>query len=292
MPRMPYWAWPYGTQGAVPVAAFVCRGWEDSINAMGCLGVNGPPVRSPSASEVRASGSGGWAVRFWRSVVRSSRRVEVGAGFITADGESCMDSPVASAGQVATRAALEPASRLRLLLGERMLVVDDSYAFRERVARAFRERGFQVRTAANYSEAIVVAAEFRPDLAVVDLRMPGESGLRLIRELKQLHEPTRVLILSGFGSIATAIDAVRLGAVNFLPKPADADDILAAFERGQLPVAAPVEMEPETPSLARAEWEHIHRVLADCGGNVSEAARRLGIHRRSLQRKLRKHAPE
>jgi two-component system response regulator RegA len=203
-----------------------------------------------------------------------------------------MENLASNVGSLTAKVTFESASRLRLQMGDRMLVVDDSYAFRERVARAFRERGFQVRTAANYAEAIATATEFRPDLAVVDLRMPGESGLRLIRELKQIHDATRVLILSGFGSIATAIDAVRLGAVNFLPKPADADDILAAFERGQLPVSVPVETEPETPSLARAEWEHIHRVLADCSGNVSEAARRLGIHRRSLQRKLRKHAPE
>jgi two-component system response regulator RegA len=101
----------------------------------------------------------------------------------------------------------------------------------------------------------------------------------------------QILVLSGFGSIATAVDAVHLGAVNFLPKPADAEDILAAFERGSR-VTADAEPAVETPSLARAEWEHIHRVLADCGGNVSEAARRLGIHRRSLQRKLRKRAPE
>jgi len=180
----------------------------------------------------------------------------------------------------------------RKYAGQRMLVVDDSYAFRERVARAFRDRGFHVRTAANYVEALSAAKDFRPDLAIVDLRMPGESGLKLIQGLKSLHASTRVLILSGFGSIATAIDAVRLGAVNFLPKPADADDILAAFERAELPVSASADTEPETPSLARAEWEHIHRVLADCGGNVSEAARRLGIHRRSLQRKLRKHAPD
>ena len=123
---------------------------------------------------------------------------------------------------------------------------------------------------------------------MVDLRMPGDSGLTLLRDLKELAPTTRVLVLSGFGSIATAIDAMRLGATNFLPKPADADDILAAFERSE----APVFDAAETPTLARAEWEHIHRVLADCGGNVSEAARRLGIHRRSLQRKMRKRAPD
>jgi len=176
----------------------------------------------------------------------------------------------------------KPAERRSILL------VDDSYEFRERLARAFRDRGFNVQTAANYDEAMVSARAHAPDLAVVDLRMPGPSGLDLVRDLKQFHTEVQVLMLSGFGSIATAIDAVRLGATNFLPKPADTDDILAAFERGEASVSEP----PETPSLARAEWEHIHRVLADCGGNVSEAARRLGIHRRSLQRKLQKRAPD
>jgi two-component system response regulator RegA len=158
--------------------------------------------------------------------------------------------------------------------------------------RAFTERGFRVRGAGNYDEAIALAKEEAPELAVVDLRMPGRSGLDLVRDLKQLRQETDVLVLSGFGSIATAVDALRLGAISFLPKPADADEILAAFERG-----ADGSLESDTglhdaPSLARTEWEHIHRVLSDCGGNISEAARRLGIHRRSLQRKLRKGAPE
>jgi two-component system, response regulator RegA len=174
----------------------------------------------------------------------------------------------------------------------RLLLVDDSFAFRERLARAFRERGFEVRTAGNYDEAMEKAPEFQPELAVVDLRMPGPSGLELLRDLKKQNEAIRVLVLTGFGSIATAIDAVRLGATNYLPKPADADDILAAFQRGDGDVSTTPETVHEVPSLARAEWEHIHRVLADCGGNISEAARRLGIHRRSLQRKLRKRAPE
>lgn len=172
-----------------------------------------------------------------------------------------------------------------------LLLVDDSIPFRERLARAFRERGFAVRTAGNYDEALAAARAEPPDLAVVDLRMPGPSGLSLVKDLTLLSSRTRVLVLSGFGSISTAVDAVHLGAVNFLPKPADAEDILAAFERGS-DVASSPQVTLETPSLARAEWEHIHRVLADCGGNVSEAARRLGIHRRSLQRKLRKRAPE
>lgn len=175
------------------------------------------------------------------------------------------------------------------------LIVDDSGPFRERLARAFRERGFETFTASHYEEAIEVSRERNPQFAVVDLRMPGPSGLVLLRDLKLQSPEMQIVILSGFGSIATAVDALHLGAVSFLPKPADADDILAAFERGtgtrpEVPVSP--EFPAETPSLARAEWEHIHRVLTDCDHNVSEAARRLGIHRRSLQRKLRKRAPD
>jgi two-component system response regulator RegA len=172
-----------------------------------------------------------------------------------------------------------------------IMVVDDSYAFRERLARAFRERGFQVQTAANYDEAIDLANVEMPDLAVVDLRMPGKNGLELVRDLKRLDESVNVLVLTGFGSIATAIDAVRLGAINYLPKPADADEILASFQRGGVRSFEDSTTPLEVPSLARAEWEHIHRVISDCEGNISEAARRLGIHRRSLQRKLQKRAP-
>jgi two-component system response regulator RegA len=175
-----------------------------------------------------------------------------------------------------------------------ILVADDSQLFRERLARAFRDRGFHVLAACDYDEAMRLASETPPDLAVVDLRMPGRSGLELVRDLIELDARIRVLVLSGFGSIATAVDAIKLGAVNFLPKPADANEILAAFERSDvhLPEETAVVESAEAPSLARVEWEHIHRVLADCDGNISEAARRLGIHRRSLQRKLRKRAPE
>jgi two-component system response regulator RegA len=176
--------------------------------------------------------------------------------------------------------------------GKSILLVDDSLLLRERLAQAFRDRGFVVHTAKDYDSGMAGARELRPDLAVVDLRMPGRSGLDLVRDLRQLNAATQVLVLSGFGSIATAIDAIRLGAVNFLPKPADADDILAAFARGDAEPLSPANTDHDVPSLARAEWEHIHRVLADCGGNISEAARRLGIHRRSLQRKLKKQAPD
>ena len=173
-----------------------------------------------------------------------------------------------------------------------ILLVDDSIVLRDRLGQAFQERGFRVSVASNHDEAIASFSKEPTDLAVLDLRMPGKPGLVLLQALKQIHPETQFLILSGFGSIATAIDAIRLGATNFLPKPADADDILNAFARGGSEVEMPeAEEDIPVPTLAQAEWEHIHRILADCGGNISEAARRLGIHRRSLQRKLRKRAP-
>jgi two-component system response regulator RegA len=172
-----------------------------------------------------------------------------------------------------------------------ILIVDDDHMLRERLARAFRSRGFDVRAAETSAEAVDAAREDPPELAVVDLRMPGGSGLDLVRQLKAIDESTKIIVLSGYGSIATAIEAIRLGALNFLPKPADVDDILNAFAQGESGAETSPEAAYAAPSLARAEWEHIHRVLADAGGNVSEAARRLGIHRRSLQRKLQKRPP-
>ena len=173
-----------------------------------------------------------------------------------------------------------------------LLLVDDDATFRERLARAMRGRGFDVRTAGDAEEAARLAAADPPELAVVDLRMPGAGGLELVRELRALDPATRIVVLTGYGSIATAIEAMRLGATYYLPKPADVDDILAAFARGEAPPLTPVtDLAAEAPSLARAEWEHINRVLGDAGGNVSEAARRLGLHRRSLQRKLQKYPP-
>jgi len=173
-----------------------------------------------------------------------------------------------------------------------ILLVDDTFVLRERLAIAMQQRGFRVETAGTYEEAIEVFRKRPTELAVLDLRMPGKSGLELLRKLLQIEPKTRIIILSGFGSIPASIDAVRAGAVNFLSKPADADDILSAFMRGDEPSVPDGAVAFPAPSLARNEWEHIHRVLSDCGGNISEAARRLGIHRRSLQRKLRKRAPE
>ncbi len=170
-----------------------------------------------------------------------------------------------------------------------VLVVDDDAIFRSRLCRAFRDRGWEVAEAADGEQALRVARENSPDLAVVDLRMPGISGLDVVRDLHQLDDTTCIIMLTGFGSIATAVTATKFGASHFLSKPADADQILAAYKRlgdGDDPGA------PESvPSLARVEWEHIQRVLEDCGGNVSQAAKLLGLHRRSLQRKLLKYPP-
>jgi two-component system response regulator RegA len=172
-----------------------------------------------------------------------------------------------------------------------LLLVDDDAVFRERLARAFRERGYDVRTAGNAEDALRAAHLDTPELAVVDLRMPGKSGLELVRDLVALDPSTRIVVLTGYGSIATAVDAIKLGAAHYLAKPADADDLIAAFERTGAPPLVPATADYAAPTLARAEWEHINRVLSDCGGNISEAARRLGVHRRSLQRKLSRWAP-
>jgi two-component system response regulator RegA len=173
-----------------------------------------------------------------------------------------------------------------------ILIVDDDEPFRHRLARAFADRSYDTSTAGDYEEAVAQAELDSPEFAVVDLRMPGRSGLELVQALRGIDPATKIVVLTGYGSIATAIDAVRLGATYYLPKPADADDIVAAFARGDAPPLEPPEPDyQQAPSLARAEWEHINRVLSDCGGNISEAARRLGIHRRSLQRKLQKYPP-
>jgi two-component system, response regulator RegA len=174
-----------------------------------------------------------------------------------------------------------------------ILLVDDDAVLLGRLVRAFRDRDYEAFGATSFEDALAIARRDPPELAVVDLRIAEASGLELLRELLELDPATRIVMLTGYGSIANAIDAVRLGATYYLTKPADVDDILAAFARNSGP--PPRELEApqfEAPSLARAEWEHINRVLSDCGGNISEAARRLKIHRRSLQRKLHKYAPD
>lgn len=171
-----------------------------------------------------------------------------------------------------------------------ILLVDDDEVFVTRLGRAFRDRGYEVRTASDYESAMALARDESPELAIVDMRMPGRSGLELVRDLLAVDASTRILVLTGYGSIATAVEAIRLGASDYLPKPADVDDILGVLHR-TAEDKKPIPADFHAPSLARAEWEHINRVLSDCGGNVSEAARRLGIHRRSLQRKLQRYPP-
>ncbi|HFQ79871.1 MAG TPA: response regulator [Desulfobacterales bacterium] len=171
-----------------------------------------------------------------------------------------------------------------------ILLVDDEGFFRQRLARAFKKRGYEVLEAADYNQAMVRINSCQPQLAVVDLKMPGKSGLELIRDGLKSAPKLQIVVLTGYGSIATATEAIKLGAIYYLPKPADVDDILAAFAKSDgNEISTPVDF--KAPSLARAEWEHINRVLDDCGGNISAAARRLGLHRRTLQRKLQKYPP-
>jgi two-component system, response regulator RegA len=169
------------------------------------------------------------------------------------------------------------------------LVVDDDATYRNRLVRAFEGRAFRAHGAHDVDAALALARAEPPDYAVVDLRLPGGSGLEVLDGLKRLRADVNVVVLTGYGSIAVAVDAVHRGATNFVPKPADLDDLLVAFARGSHPPAARPAMEHDAPSLARAEWEHINRVLSDCGGNISQAARVLRIQRRSLQRKLAKY---
>lgn len=172
-----------------------------------------------------------------------------------------------------------------------ILLVDDEELFRERLAKAFSQRGFTVFTAANFDEALRIINEQKPDLGVFDLKMPGKSGLELIVAAKETNPDMQIIVLTGYGSIATATEAVRLGALYYLPKPADVDDILGAFARNPELALDVAQDDFSAPSLARAEWEHINRVLTDCDGNISLAAKKLDLHRRTLQRKLQKYPP-
>jgi two-component system response regulator RegA len=171
-----------------------------------------------------------------------------------------------------------------------MLLVDDDEVFRERLAQALRQRGQDVVTAADGPEAMRAAGRGKLAAAVVDLRMPGMTGTELVPLLLRLQPQLRVVVLTGYGSIASAVEAMRLGAHNYVSKPADADDVLAAVT-GDARTLDPASGAAATPTLARAEWEHIQRILADTGGNISETARRLGITRRTLQLKLKKYPP-
>lgn len=173
----------------------------------------------------------------------------------------------------------------------RVLVVDDDEVFRNRLCRAFVQRAWKATAAANGKEALMLAREQSPHLVLVDLRMPGMDGLEVVEKLRAIDSSMTIIVLTGYGSIPTTISAMKRGADYYLSKPADADQILAAFERLRSSSDEGSSVPAATPSLARVEWEHMQRVIADCGGNITQAARALGIHRRSLQRKLSKYPP-
>lgn len=168
----------------------------------------------------------------------------------------------------------------------RLLLVDDDAVFVEILARALAKRGFEVETAREFQIALTIIEQRLHDFAVVDLKMPGGSGLALVERLKQRNPGMRIVVLTGFASVATAVEAIKLGAIHYLPKPADADEIVAAFGRDQGDTGAPVSSRPL--SVERLEWEHIQKVLSENTGNVSATARALNMHRRTLQRKLGK----
>jgi len=170
-----------------------------------------------------------------------------------------------------------------------LLIVEDDKSFLQRLARAMESRGFTVKTAESVAEGLSQLATASPAFAVVDMRLEDGNGLDVISALKQRRPDARAIILTGYGNIATAVNAVKLGAVDYLSKPVDADDVVAALLALEGRKAEP----PENPMSAdRVRWEHIQRIYELCGRNVSETARRLNMHRRTLQRILAKRAPK
>ncbi len=172
-----------------------------------------------------------------------------------------------------------------------ILIVDDDNIFRGRMAKAFSRRDYSVFDAPSYDKAVDILKKQAIDMALFDLKMEGKNGLILVRDSLELQPKMRIIVLTGYGSIATATEAIKLGALAYLAKPASLDEILSAFEEKRT-YSQPQGQDIKPPSLARVEWEHIQRVLADCDGNISAAAKKLGIHRRTLQRKLFKYAPK
>ena len=170
-----------------------------------------------------------------------------------------------------------------------LLIADDDQAFRIRLARAMEARGFQVTIAETVADGLQQVEKMAPAYAVVDMRLADGNGLDVVSALKHRRPDARAIVLTGYGNIATAVNAVKIGAVDYLSKPADADDVVAALLAIEGRKAEP----PEHPMSAdRVRWEHIQRIYELCGRNVSETARRLNMHRRTLQRILAKRAPK
>jgi len=169
------------------------------------------------------------------------------------------------------------------------MIVDDDDAFRNRLAQAFLSRDYEVCAFSSANAALAhVTSCGSPELALVDLRMPGEWGLHLVRDLVAIDTTTRIIVFTAYGSIATALEAIRLGATNYLQKPATVEEIELAFDKSDENLQELNPQPTQVPTLARAEWEHINRVLTECNGNIRQAAKLLGLHRRTLQRKLAK----
>ena len=170
-----------------------------------------------------------------------------------------------------------------------LLIVDDDTPLRDRLARAMEKKGFQVTQADSVQQGINLAKNTPPAFAVVDLRLGDGNGLEVIKEIHKHKKESRVIMLTGYGNIPTAVAAVKAGAVDYIPKPADADDVESAL----LALPGSKAVPPENPMSAdRVKWEHIHRVFELCNRNVSETARRLKMHRRTLQRILSKRSPK
>lgn len=170
--------------------------------------------------------------------------------------------------------------------GTVFLIVDDDPVFSQVLSRSLTRRGYTTLVADSAEAALPLIEQHRPSLATLDLKMDGDTGLTLLPKLLEYVPECRVVILTGYSSIATAVEAIKLGAVNYLPKPADTDEILAALKQTE---ANPDQTIPEKPmSVNRLTWEHIQKILTENDGNISATARQLGMHRRTLQRKLQK----
>ena len=177
---------------------------------------------------------------------------------------------------------------LQMLSDRSLLIVEDDKAFLERLARAMESRGFTVTTSETVADGIARIGRSAPAFAVVDLRLGDGNGLDVVEALKSKRPEARVIVLTGYGNIATAVTAVKLGAADYLAKPADADDVVNALLATG---AGKVELPQNPMSADRVRWEHIQRIYEMCNRNVSETARRLNMHRRTLQRILAKRAP-
>ncbi len=167
-----------------------------------------------------------------------------------------------------------------------LLIVDDDLIFCDVLAKAMTKRGFDVNCAHTVEHALKCADICSPEYAIIDLRLPGTSGLVLVDKLRAVDSGTRIIMLTGYASITTAVEAIKLGAMHYLAKPVDADEIMTAFERNEGDVAA--QISTHALSVGQVEWEHIQRILIENNDNISATAKRLNMHRRTLQRKLNK----